>query len=319
MNNYKTKLEKVFSSMTEEDGEITLKILSNVLDIKRKWEGRHVFSENELGTLARMSFLTNETFGQYIKGLYVEGENGNFIIDKADFGVGMELRQSGSYGRFELDCLKEYVDENTDILVVGAHIGTLAIPLAKMCASVVAIEANKMTYALLVKNILLNNIENCIAYNIAASDVTGQISFLENTSNSGGSKRKPIHHEYMYYYDNPTETLVNAEPLDSYLENHNFDVILMDLEGSEYFALKGMQRLIRNLKVLIIEFVPHHFKNVSGVTIDDLLKLLPSFDRLTIPSRGIIVDSKSFSMVLNYMYENNISDEGIIFERSKHQ
>ena len=229
----------------------------------------------------------------------------------------MELRQSGSYGGFELECLEEYVDEQTNVLVVGAHIGTLAIPIAKKCASVVAIEANKMTYGLLVKNILLNKAENCFAYNIAASDVKGQISFLENTSNSGGSKRKPIHDDYMYYYDNPTETLVNAEPLDTYLKKYSFEVILMDLEGSEYFALKGMRRLIRNSKVLIMEFIPHHFKNVSGVAVDDLLKLLPSFDRLTIPSRGIVVDSKSFSLVLNYMYENNMSDEGIIFERSK--
>ena len=73
--------------MTEEESELALKIISNVLDIKRKWEGRHTYSDNELGTLARMSFLTNETFGQYVRGLFIEGENGDFIIDKADFGV----------------------------------------------------------------------------------------------------------------------------------------------------------------------------------------------------------------------------------------
>lgn len=313
----KTELEAVFSSMTKEESELALKIVNNVLDIKRKWEGRHSYSDNELGTLARMSFLTNETFGQYVRGLYIEGKNGDFIIDKADLGVGLELRRSGMYGGFELECLEEYVDEQTNVLVVGAHIGTLAIPIAKKCANVVAIEANKTTYQLLVKNILLNKVDNCVAYNIAASDVKGKISFLENTSNSGGSKRKPIYDDYIYYYDNPTETLIDAEPLDTYLKD-NFEVILMDLEGSEYFALKGMRRLICNSKVLIMEFIPHHFKNVSGIAVDDLLGLLASFDRLTIPSQGIVVDAKSFSLVLNFMYDNNISDEGVIFERYNH-
>jgi len=49
--------------------------------------------------------------------------------------------------------------------------------------------------------------------------------------------------DYAYFYDSPEVTSVASHPLDEVLGDAAIDVILMDIEGSEYSALGGMQRI----------------------------------------------------------------------------
>jgi FkbM family methyltransferase len=191
----------------------------------------------------------------------------------------------------------------------------VAIPLSGSCASIVAIEANPQSFQLLELNLHINQIDNCKAFNIAANDRTGPISFLMNRVNSGGSKRKPVVNDYLYSYDNPQEISIQGVILDDFLGDETFDVIMMDIEGSEYFALKGMQRLLASSKSLIVEFLPHHLRNVSGVGVDEFLSTLPFYQTLRVPSLNKKVNREGFSDLLNYMYENGIGDDGLIFEK----
>jgi FkbM family methyltransferase len=78
-------------------------------------------------------------------------------------------------------------------------------------------------------------------------------------------------YRWFYYYDNPEIVSVKASSLDAYLEERDFHIVVVDTEGSEYFALQGMQELLSNCRVLVVEFLPHHLKNVSGVTIEQFL------------------------------------------------
>lgn len=241
-------------------------------------------------------------------------EHGLFCVDPNDSGVGLQLRNHGTYGTDEMDRIKPFISEESRVLIVGAHIGTLAIPLARCCKEVVAIEANPDTYELLSINIRLNDIDNCRILNIAASDQREEIPFLLNTANSGGSKRVPKHKQHMYYYDNPKEITVSAHSLDDYLENHEFDAIVMDIEGSEYFALKGMQDILGKANVLAVEFLPHHLKNVSGVTVTEFTDLItPHFSHLNIPSKNYQLSDTQIAGVLETMYENDEGDDAIVF------
>lgn len=201
-------------------------------------------------------------------------------------------------------------------MIVGAHIGTLAIPISKLCKELVAIEANPNTFDLLTMNIALNAAANCRAINIAASDKDENIDFLLNRANSGGSKRAPKLKQFMYYYDNPKMVSIKAVSLDEHLEDKKFDLIVMDIEGSEYFALEGMQQILSNAKVLIVEFLPHHLKNVSGVTVAQFLSVInPHFVQLTIPSKQQVFPRSQFETCLSEMYHKGLGDEGIIFEK----
>lgn len=254
--------------------------------------------------------------GPYVYALITKSDNGLFAIDPEDYGIGKELRMTGRCGSDEIEGLKPHIASDSRVLIVGAHVGTLAIPISKLCKDVVAIEANPVTYDLLKINIALNSASNCQAINIAASDKDENIEFLLGRANSGGSKRVPKIKKFVYYYDNPKKISVKAVSLDKYLEEKDFDIVVMDIEGSEYFALQGMQEILSKCKLLVVEFLPHHLKNISSVTVEQFLSVIaPHFSKLTIPSKRVVLGASEFVSHLTEMYNLKQGDEGIIFEK----
>lgn len=303
------------TELPEEDQKFINDAIQNYIS---NWKGLDNILHKSSDYFKRMieaSFLTRQILGPYTNGLLVNTDSGIYVVDPEDYAVGWELRKSGSYESEQLKRLKGLVNSDTRVLIVGAHVGTMAIPLADVCKHVTAVEANPQTFGLLEMNIKLNHLTNCDAFNIAASDSSSDIRFLLNKSNSGGSKRKPIIDQYIYSYDNPEEISVPGARLDDYFAGRSFDLIVMDIEGSEYFALKGMSRLLSESAALMIEFLPHHLRNISGVTVKEFLSTLMDFQILTIPSLNKKVELKEFAKVLEHMYSKDLIDDGIIFEK----
>lgn len=254
--------------------------------------------------------------GKNIVGVVARSENGVFLVDVEDQGVGKELRRSGRYGQDELQRIFQHVDATGNVLVVGAHLGALVVPIAKHCKEVVAIEANPDTFRLLKTNLLLNDVGNVRAHNIAASDKTETLEFVVSRSNSGGSKRMPKVHAFEYFYDAPATVSVEAHALDAYLAREQFSLVFMDIEGSEYFALKGMQEILRHAKTLFVEYLPHHLKNVSGVSPKEFLaQIEPHFEKLFIPSKNLHVGKSDFLAALQTMFDREQGDDGLIFAK----
>ena len=246
--------------------------------------------------------------------LTINTKNGTFIVDATDLEVSAKLRNKGEYGTDEINRISKFIDNQSSILIVGAHIGSLAIPIAKMCSEVVAIEANPNNFKLLQTNIEMNNTSNITAHNIAASEREETIQFQLNTVNSGGSKRVPINNHYMYTYDNPEIIDVSAYSLDTYLTNNYIDLVLIDIEGSEYFAMQGMTNILSKTKTLIVEFLPHHIINVAGVRLTDFLENVPKhLTKLTIPSKNCTYSIAEGFVVLQQMFDSGQGDDGIIF------
>jgi FkbM family methyltransferase len=264
----------------------------------------------------RFTRLKRKMVGSHVEALLANGRNGLLLVDLEDQNVGRKLSFTGEYGWDEIERLRGYVTPASDVLFVGSHVGAIVVPIAKSCRSVVAIEANPRTFGLLQRNLLLNDCRNVEAVNRAASDKEEELQFLMNRVNPGGSKRMPKVHKYMYFSDSPEVITVKASRLDDILAGRGFDVIFMDIEGSEYFALGGMPRLLAAAKVLCMEFVPHHLKNVSGVSVAQLLALVePYFSRLFIPTRNLNVTRDQFQAVLQEMYDKDQIDDGIVFTR----
>jgi FkbM family methyltransferase len=262
----------------------------------------------------RKSKRLKKRLGDNTSALTVNTKNGTFIVDAADLEVGGKLRNKGEYGIDEINRISQFIDNQSSVLIVGAHIGSLAIPVAKICSELVAIEANPNNFKLLQINIKLNDISNIIAHNIAASEREETIQFQLNTVNSGGSKRVPVNNHYMYTYDNPKVIDVEAHSLDNYLPNNNFDLVLIDIEGSEYFAMQGMSNILANTKTLIVEFLPHHITNVAGVELTDFLDNIPKhLTKLTIPSKDKTYPIDVGIVTLQQMFESGHGDDGIIF------
>ncbi|MGA7402548.1 MAG: FkbM family methyltransferase, partial [Candidatus Sulfotelmatobacter sp.] len=224
------------------------------------------------------------------------------------------LIRSGEYAREEVERLLSYTKKTTTVLVVGGHIGTIVVPLAKNCQSVTAIEANPRTFKLLKLNLLINGCVNVDAMNVAANDKQEELQFLLSRTNSGGSKRMPLVRDYMYFSDSPEVIKIQSTRLDELLCGSQFDVIVMDIEGSEYFALRGMQGLLASANLLSIEFIPHHLRNVSGITVAQFLEQVdPHFTKMLIPTKDVTVSKDRFHTLLQEMYERDESDSSLIF------
>ena len=264
----------------------------------------------------RKSAKISRQLGDGVKSVVVESKNGTLAVDPRDLEVGLKLRNNGSYGLDEIARINELISAQSNVLVVGAHIGSLVIPIAKNCNKVVGIEANPNNFNLLKTNLHLNKSQNVTIHNIAASSKQETIKFQMNVVNSGGSKRLPKNNEYMYRYDNPEVIEVQAHSLDEYLDENNFDLVLIDIEGSEYFAMQGMEKILSNCNTLIVEFLPHHLKNVADVTVEQFLSLIPKqFTKLTIPSKNETHPIDIGGVVLQQMYNNKEGDDGLIFTK----
>ena len=264
----------------------------------------------------RKSAKISRQLGDGVKSVIVESKNGTLAVDPRDLEVGLKLRNNGSYGLDEIARINKLISTQSNVLVVGAHIGSLVIPIAKNCNKVVAIEANPNNFNLLKTNLHLNKSENVTIHNIAASSKQETIKFQMNVVNSGGSKRLPKNNEYMYRYDNPEVIEVQAHSLDEYLDENNFDLVLIDIEGSEYFAMQGMEKILTNCNTLIVEFLPHHLKNVADISVEQFLSLIPKhFTKLTIPSKNETHPVDIGSVLLKQMYNDKEGDDGIIFTK----
>lgn len=280
--------------------------MTNLDDIIKKFSFKLKYLKSHL----KVFFLPRNVFAYLVK-----SKQGDFLIDPKDLSVGRSLLKYREYGNDEINNVINLAGKKANILFIGAHIGAIAIPVAKAVNKVTAIEANPSTFLLLKLNALLNECKNLNLIQLAAGEKDGYIKFVQNTANSGGSKRMPIIKAINFFYDKPKIIKIKMKRLDD-LINEKFDLIFIDIEGSEYFALQGMQKLLSSSSHLIIEYIPDHLKKVSNALPSDLLKLIsPHFHNLYIPSLKKTVRRSQFSRALNDMFRLNQSDNGIIFSK----
>ena len=260
-----------------------------------------------------------KSFGKHAVALYVEAKHGNFIVNPADAGVAKSLLQTGSYGDHEIELAKGFINKDSVCVVLGGHIGSIAVPFSKLSNSVHVFEANPETFKYLSNNVLLNACSNIKLYNFAVSDEVGEISFIMQEANSGSSRRKPIHAFEPVSYETGREIKVKTLVLDDVFQDLAPDLIFMDIEGSEYFALRGAQKLLKRTKALIMEFNSEFFKRVSNRSSLEVCNLFyPHFDRLVNPEKMISVDGvDEVKAEIFRMLENKEIYENILFEKSQ--
>ena len=264
--------------------------------------------------------LMRRLTGPYVSGLLIDTGDCALLVDPADRVVGRELRFEGRYGDDELQRIEALINPQSTVAFIGTHVGALAIPASRKVRKAYLVEANPRTFAFLQRNLALNGVTNVSAHNVAVGESVGEINFVLSTANSGGSKREPQVKAAKYYYDRPDTIRVPMVPFDTLVDpiDERFDLVLMDIEGSEYFALKGMQNVLSKTETLIVEFIGHHLRNVAGVSVAEFLQPIePHFSHLYIPSTRQPVSKADFLATLSDLYERKINDDGIVFSKSR--
>ncbi len=278
----------------------------------------------KLRALNIFSKLRKKVLGKHSIGVVYQTENGILISSIEDVSVGRSLGFKGQWDIAVVNELLNYIDKNDTVYIIGTHIGTLLIPLAKHNIKVIGYEANPETFRYLKWNLQLNEIKDINIFNYAIGDRRKKVEFYKNKVNSGGSKIKPIKDSFLYTYDNPKSVEIDMLSLDEHVTQENLvkpNCIIMDIEGSEYFALKGMQNLLRDIKLLYIEYVPHHLENIANISNSEFLDLIvPYFETVRFTQNkkqfNLKNDYEEFKRYLKKMRETGASDD-LLFTKTK--
>lgn len=103
---------------------------------------------------------------------------------------------------------------------------------------------------------------------------------------------------------------------DLVVDDQTVDFVLMDIEGSETFALRGAPRMLQGCETLFVEFIPHHLKLVAKVSVRDFLEPLAGFRFLFVPGPQQVFDRSQFQEVQEHLYANNVAQDFVVFHKS---
>lgn len=180
------------------------------------------------------------------------------------------------YEEETVDFFKKNILPGMSIIDIGAHVGYYTALFAKLVGptgTVYAFEPDKDNFGLLEKNV--GNRKNVHLFNEAISDKDGFIDFYKIKGSTGCHSLIAPQNDEVKKINIPTATI------DSFIKKHHLnkvDFIKIDIEGGEYLALAGMQKLFNSSRDLsiIMEFRPEAISSTK-INPQEFLKIIRGF------------------------------------------
>ncbi|MDQ3846052.1 MAG: FkbM family methyltransferase [Bacteroidota bacterium] len=188
----------------------------------------------------------------------------------------------------EMELLPLFLSANGEAIDIGANYAYYTVRLANLCKKVYAFEPIPFTYKVCAMVIKHYKLKNVLLYNkgigeknewhkftIPVTDFgaisAGQAHFGERNDNLEGREKH-------VKFNKTQEVDCEVIALDSLVDQFsNVQFIKIDIEGAEYFALKGMQKTIETFRpVILIEINPFFLKgfNLTEQQMADLIEEL---------------------------------------------
>lgn len=200
---------------------------------------------------------------------FKKNEYGSICGIENDFLFEMSLTNgvSGNEPHFE-NIAQIFVDAETNVLDVGANIGTHSIVFSRHAKNgeVFAFEPQSLVYSLLQTNLLLNSCSNVTPYKFAVTEKDNDIISMEAFSFKAEGKDHEINNGARRVDKGKITKgdLVLTRTLDS-LDFPKIGFIKFDIQGAEIDALRGAENLIkRDRPVMFIEVEEHHLSAFGG-------------------------------------------------------
>ena len=179
---------------------------------------------------------------------------GKFYVDDSPTLVNKKLRSGRPWAPHLIAQFRKHVVPGSTALDVGAHIGSLTVPLARLVGRegrVYAFEPQKEVFRELVHNLRLNELANVTPLRFAVSSQPGTVEmspvFIDagwTRIGKGGEK-------------------VEARTIDSFGFS-DVSLIKIDVEGHEVEVLKGAEETVSTLHpVLLVEIKPRNLEVVN--------------------------------------------------------
>lgn len=194
--------------------------------------------------------------------------------------VSREIVRFGVHEKGITDYVFSTIKKGDFVVDLGANIGYYTLIFAKLVGQegqVVSFEPEISNFKILQKNIRKNHYNNTKIENSAVSNKNEKTKLYLSKMGTGTHRlfEAPI-------IDNGVTQIVNVTTLDDYLKNNgmmqNISLIKMDIEGSEFNALQGMETILKTSKELkiIMEYAPFALKEAQTDP-KELIDYLDSF------------------------------------------
>ena len=182
-----------------------------------------------------------------------------------------------------VDFFRQFIDEGSLVIDVGAHIGDTTVPIALAAGKngvTLAFDPNPMVYKVLAENAKLNTDKtNIIPYNYGIVVEPGEYYYnsSEATHNNGGisKEKKNKHGKYQL-----KDKVVAVNLLDFLKEKHNdfldqLGFLKIDVEGMDFEILQSSEELISKLRPIVIA---ECFKQLNKANREKLFTLFEKMD-----------------------------------------
>lgn len=157
------------------------------------------------------------------------------------------------------------------IIDCGSHIGISVLYFKQQYpqARIVAFEPNPDNFAILQKNISVNNLDNVTPINGALSNFEGETFLFGEFGDDSRSCGNSLTPEWA----NPGSEKVKVKTLllSSYVQE-NIDFLKLDVEGEESNVLYEAQNKLKLIKEMCIEF--HGINKIKKNNLDEIVNLL---------------------------------------------
>ena len=164
----------------------------------------------------------------------------------ADFATGV-------YEPTTWNLLKSSIQPHWNCVDVGAHIGVFTALMSRLGASVTAFEPHPKNRGHLLRTIRENGLSNVTVKKQCVAHESGLLRFSWNADNDGGHaiydvRALPTNVKSRL---NPKSQVVESVRLDDVLDGP-IHCIKLDVEGAEFHALQGAERILREYHPMVV-------------------------------------------------------------------
>ncbi len=204
---------------------------------------------------------------------YVQIEGYKLYINPMDTVVSATLAKTGAWEPFVSKQFIQIAKKARTIVDVGGNIGyftLLGASFSKSSSNIFVFEPDLVNFQSLTKTVKENKLENVTCEKVAIAQNSGKISLFISPDNLGD-------HRTFDSGDNRETEVVRVVSLDDYFNEypHEIDLLKIDIQGYEHFAIMGAKKLFqkKRIKVILSELWPYGLQ-IAGCNWRNYLKLL---------------------------------------------
>ena len=167
---------------------------------------------------------------------------GKVIVDDND-ALQKLIGKGEVWDGFLREFYNRYIKKDSVVVDVGAFIGDQTLYLARKASKVYAFEPQKTIFLQLCANLVLNDIKNVIAQNMACGKEVGKCYIKEDPKTNTLAS--------LGFEIGKGDTLVL--PLDLILNHEEkVDLIKIDAQGHDYFVIQGCEKVIEKSRPIFL-------------------------------------------------------------------